>query len=66
MSCVHKRLTDCTATQNQGCQDDQEHGGGKTLLNYMCRQKMYNMALFVVRYYGGVKLGPAHFDLIII
>ena len=42
--------------------DDGEHGGGRTLLQFMEEKNMVNSAVFVIRKYGGVKLGPARFE----
>ena len=59
------RLTGCLSVHNQGLADNREHGGGRVILNYMKSNRMTNLALFVVRYYGGVKLGPDRFRLIV-
>ena len=45
--------------------DDGEHGGGRVLLDYMNEQHLQNRVIFIVRYYGGVKLGADRFTYII-
>lgn len=51
-------------TQVQGLVDDGEHGGGWVILDHMIQNKMINMAVFVVRYYGGKHIGPLRFQAI--
>ena len=41
-----------------GYQDDGEHGAGYRLLNALKAINIQNMAVFIVRRYGGVHLGP--------
>ena len=45
--------------------DDGEHGAGRTLLTFMKDNNLTNRVIFVVRYYGGSKLGPARFECIV-
>ena len=45
--------------------DDGEHGAGKALLNHMLENSLNNRAIYVVRYYGGIKLGADRFTCII-
>ena len=49
---------------NQDCIDDREYGGSRTILAYIKSKKLSNIALFVVRYYGGVHLGSDRFTII--
>ena len=44
--------------------DDGEHGAGRATLNYMIENNLQNMACYVVRYYGGTKLGADRFNCI--
>ena len=44
--------------------EDNEFKAGKVLLQLLTQAKIYNRAIFVVRYYGGEHLGPARFDAI--
>ena len=45
--------------------DDGEHNAGHVLLKWMKQQKMTAKVMFVVRFYGGKKLGPSRFQCII-
>lgn len=45
-----------------GC-DDYEHGASRVLLQAIHESGMKDIAVFMVRYFGGKKLGPARFDL---
>ena len=42
--------------------EDQEFGCGPHLLNMLTSAEIYNRAVFVVRYYGGVHLGPSRYQ----
>ena len=44
--------------------DDGEHAGGQTILNCMKQQKVRNCVVFVIRNYGGHRLGKRRFDII--
>ena len=47
------------------CEDfceDEESGIGARLLNFMRYHELSNRAFFVVRYYGGQRMGPARFE----
>ena len=44
--------------------DDGEHGGGRALLTFLLQNKLACRAIFVVRYFGGVKLGMNRYDRI--
>lgn len=46
---------------NQGIIDDGEHGGGRAIMKMIYKDKLENMAVFVIRYYGGRHLGAARF-----
>ena len=47
----------------QGHQDDEEHGAGYRLARMMEKNYPANMAVFVVRMYGGNHLGPKRFEI---
>ena len=44
--------------------DDGEHAGGQVILNYLTSSRIMNCAIFVVRQYGGTKIGKKRFDII--
>ena len=44
--------------------DDDEHEAGKMLLDYMMKAQINNRAIFVVRHYDGVHIGPKRFEYI--
>ena len=43
----------------EGYQDDSEHGASLRMLKTLKDQEVQNTAVFVVRYYGGMRLGPS-------
>ena len=45
--------------------DDEEDGAGQMILNMMLHNKIENRVIFVVRKYGGVRIGPIRFELIL-
>lgn len=49
---------------NQEGTDDGEYGAGRALVTYLQDIKIVNVAVFVIRFYGGKKIGPARFDVI--
>lgn len=51
-------------TRAYGLADDGEHGGARRILNAITADKLYNLAVFVVRYYGGRNIGPDRFQFI--
>ena len=55
----------CVGSINQDAVDDGEHGAGRNLLNYLKKNNLYNTAIFVVRYFGGAKIGPLRYQIII-
>ena len=44
--------------------NDGEHGGGKAILDLLLEDGYKDCAIFVVRNYGGVKLGIKRFDIL--
>lgn len=47
-----------------GSCDDQEHGGGSAISRFLHLNKIKDIAVFVVRRYGGLHLGPDRFNTI--
>lgn len=47
-----------------GMADDGENGGARRILNKLNQEKLFNIAVFVVRYYGGTNLGADRFSFI--
>ena len=50
--------------KKQGNHDDGEYGAGLVIQKRIEEQKMMNRAVFVIRNYGGKRLGPKRFDII--
>lgn len=48
---------------NAGGVDDGEHGASRVMLQLLQEGNLNNIAVFMVRYYSGIKLGPLRFDL---
>lgn len=48
---------------NQEATDDGEWGGGRCLLKCLQDLKLVNVAVFIIRYYGGKHVGVARFEL---
>ena len=48
--------------ETKGHCDDGEFGAGRKILDMMKENNIENRAIFVVRYYGGVKMGSDRFD----
>ena len=46
----------------QDYEDDDEHGAGRALLSMLVAADIFNRAVYVVRFYGGQHIGPAHFQ----
>lgn len=62
ISCAF-RLPGANTPINQDFVDDGEYGCGRTLLKVLKQEQLMNIAIFIVRYYGGTHLGVARFDL---
>ena len=43
--------------------DDFEHGAGRTILDQLQLAGVFNVAVFIVRYYDGTHIGRARFDI---
>ena len=48
----------------QDYSDDKEIGGGRQILNDMKEAKVFNLAIFIVRYKTGCNIGKIHFQII--
>ena len=59
--CCSYRLPGRNFVRLQNYHDNGEAGGGRTIFNMMKHSKMWNRALFVVRYYGNKHLGNSRF-----
>lgn len=53
----------CAENGSEAYQDDAEFGAGFRLLYTICDFKLLNVAVFIVRHYGGENLGPLHFTV---
>lgn len=62
VSCAY-RLPGANTPTNQDYVDDGEFGCGRTILKAIKDQQLMNVAVFVLRYYGGTHLGPQRFDI---
>ena len=66
---MHAGATHVTAaynlTNSKGYQDDGEYGAGYHLLRMLDDTFQQNIAVFVVRVYGGTNLGPQRFECIL-
>ena len=58
------KLPGNNAAYDAGYQDDGEHGGGRRLMRLLHERESYSVAVFVVRYYGGKRLGTDRFAMI--
>lgn len=63
VACAYK-LRSVKAPYNQGGADDGEHGATRNMLQVLQDGDLNNIAVFMVRYFSGVKLGPRRFKLI--
>lgn len=57
------RLAPPNGPFNQEASDDGEHGMGRFLLKLLQEGNATNVAVFVLRYFGGVHIGPMRFDI---
>lgn len=62
IACAFK-LRSVAAPYDEGGCDDDEHGASRILLQLIQEGRHTNVAVFMVRYYSGIKLGPLRFDL---
>lgn len=57
------RLPGANTPVNQDYIDDQEFGCGRTMLKALKERKLLNVAVFMVRYFGGKHIGPQRYDI---
>lgn len=57
------RLPGSNTPQNQDYVDDGEFGCGRTMLKVLKEAQFMNMAVFIVRFYGGKHLGVRRFEI---
>lgn len=62
ISCAY-RLPGANTPINQDYVDDGEIGCGRTILKAIKDQGLMNVAVFIMRYYGGIHLGPKRFEI---
>lgn len=58
------RLDPPNGPYNQEANDDGEYGGGRAILSVLQDNDVLNVAVFVVRFFGGKHIGAARFDAI--
>ena len=58
------RITGVEKYHSEAYCDDGEYAGGRAIMEMMKKHKIFNCAVFIVRFYGGSKLGAKRFDLI--
>ena len=46
-----------------GYQDDEEHAAGHKMRDFLQQNAPPNVAIFIVRIYGGIHVGPKHFQV---
>ena len=61
--CAYQLPTTGPFYESSDFHDDGEPGSGRVLLNFLHTRNIQNTALFVVRKYGGVKLGADRFTM---
>lgn len=61
IACAYRLEKGPEMQREDGC-DDNEFGASRVLLNTLQEMQVVNVAVFMVRYYGGTKLGPKRFD----
>lgn len=57
------RLSPLNGPLNQEANDDGEYGGGRCLMNCLHQARIVNAAVFIVRYYGGKRIGSLRFTI---
>ena len=58
------RLVGCKGPKLPGIEDDGEDGAGRAIIYEMIESGVHNVAVFVVRYYGGIELGKLRYQII--
>ena len=63
VSCAY-RLENASGPFNQEGHDDHEYGAGRTILRVLKQKGLRNISVFIVRYFGGTKLGDRRFKIL--
>ena len=63
ISCGY-RLESAFGPYRQEAIDDKEYGAGRAILKVLKERAMENVCVYVVRWYGGVRLGPRRFKIL--
>ena len=63
ISCAY-RLEGATGPYLQEGYDDKEHGAGRAILSTLKKASVQAIAVYVVRYYGGIQLGPRRYAIL--
>ena len=63
VSCGY-RLSEAYGPYNQEGLDDKEIGAGRTILETLKSKGLSNICVYVVRWYGGIRMGPRRFEVI--
>ena len=61
---VAYRLAGLNKAYDEDCQDDGEHVMGRRMLDQLIESNEINICVFMVRYYGGVHIGPKRFSIV--
>lgn len=62
VACAY-RLPGCNTPKNQDFVDDGEYGCGRSMLQALKEEQLLNVAIFIVRYFGGTHLGVRRFEI---
>lgn len=57
------RLPGANTPVNQDFVDDREYGAGRVMLRYLKDEQVLNVAIFLVRYHGGINIGSTRFEI---
>ena len=57
------RMENSEGPYRQGYVDDGESGAGRSMLKKMQEKEVHNLAVFVIRYYGGKQMGVRRFEV---
>ena len=63
VSCAD-RLENALGPFNQAGHDDGEYGAGRTILEVLKKQSLKNICVYIIRYFGGIKLGKRRFKIL--
>ena len=63
ISCTYRLADPCGPYRQEGI-DDNEIGAGRTILNTLKQKALSDICVYIVRWYGGVQLGPRCFQIL--